>query len=465
MNSCGTKKPSAKNRAKLGFWAFVVAGGMLGIELVNTVRIWSNPISDRRFPFGYVSKGVWSVGVFGRPLDRDSNDFAAPLGAAYNVLRGREDPYRDLRVQEVSYLSEGFIYPPSAIVEMLPFAYWIRGDDLSTGIQLGDLVGRFCALGTIAVAVWFLARMVVSKRQWVAAVVILGAFFPLRWGLVCVNVQSFITFFMALLILAYSKRWNFLAGVMLGLGACLKPYLALLLLFAAFRKEWRFVMGAIFAASIMILASVAVAGIGPWRTYLFDMLPVMSRGYGYYANQSINGIAHRWLGHSTRVVLGPRSSIVSVATWISTVGFLGLSVCPRPIKRLRGDHPTRISSESAGLRSFAVPEDMLLRAADVAIALLAVTLASPILWEHYYGWCIVLFVVCVVISNLTQPSWWFHGLLAGSYVLLGTYLLSFRSVTSGPLTLINSPHFLGAVGLLGIAWHAQLGLYGMREPS
>lgn len=28
MNSCGTKKPSAK----LGFWAFVVAGGMLGVE-------------------------------------------------------------------------------------------------------------------------------------------------------------------------------------------------------------------------------------------------------------------------------------------------------------------------------------------------------------------------------------------------------------------------------------------------
>ena len=318
------------------------------------------------------------------------------------------------------------------------------------GVKLGDLAGRLCALMTVAVAAWFLRPLIRTKKDWIFAVLILVGFFPLRWGVTCVNIQSFITFFLAVLVLAYSKSHNVLSGVMLGLAACLKPYLALLLLFAAVRKEWKFIFAAVATASLLILASLIVVGIAPWKTYFFDLLPVVTRGYGYYPNHSINGIVHRWLGHPTSMTLGPESVIVFWATRIAAVFFLGSSACPRPIRKSRP-------------RKNMHTEQWLCRAADISIAILAVTLVSPIVWDHYYACCMVLFSVCLVIYSLTIRSFWFLGLLTCSYVLLGTYFLTVAGVASGPLTLINSTHFFGAILLLAAGWYAQLRLYRISK--
>ena len=446
----GNKEETSSSHAKLRFWAFVIMGAMLCIELINAVRIWTDRVSPRVFPYNYVSKGIWSFGAFVRPLDSDSGDFFPPLNVTYNMLHGNPDLYCDFKLEGCI-----FPYPPTATTELVGFAYLARPPDFSTAFKLADLIGRLCMFGTIAIAAWFLSPIVGNKRHWVLVILILAAFFPIRWCLMCVNVQSFITFFLAVLILAYAKSRNFLAGIMLALAACLKPYLALLLLFAAFRKQCKFIVGAVVTAGILILASIIVVGISPWQTYLFDVLPVLSRGYGYYPNHSINGIAHRWLGHSTEIVVGPKSIIVSIATWMSAIVFIGLSVCPRPIKRLQHHQNIPMPSEPTNQRLLAVQHDVLFRAIDVAIALLAVTLASPIVWDHYYALCIVLFSVCLAINNSTVLNSRFLGVLAGSYILLGTYFLTVKTAVSGPLTLINATHFFGAILLLGSAWYAQ----------
>lgn len=450
------KGQTAPSGIKLGLLALVIIGAMFGIELGNAVRIWMNPASPKTFPHRYVSKGIWSFGAFIRRLDSDSTDFSSALISTYKAFHGNPNLYGDFRLEGCS-----FLYSPAAIIELLGFAHWVRPPDFSIGIKLGDLTGRLCVLATIAIAAWFLRPIIHNKKQWAFAILILAAFFPLRWSVMCVNVQSFITFFLAVLILAYAKSHNLLAGVMIGLAACLKPYLGLLVLFAVFRKQWKFIFGAVATASLLILLSVIVVGVSPWKTYFFDLLPVVARGYGYYPNHSINGIVHRWLGHPTSMVVGPESTIVFVATRISAIVFIGLSVLPRPIKQGKHRRDIDMSLEATTPKPFAIPQDVLFRAADIAIAILAVTLVSPIVWDHYYAWCVVLFSICLAISSSTILSSRFVGLLICSYILLGTYFLTVRSATSGLLTLINSTHFFGAILLLGAAWYAQLRLHRM----
>jgi len=455
--------------ARLGLWVFLAIGAMFGIELLNAVRIWANPVNLRKFPYDYVSKGIWSFGAFVRPPDDSSTDFSPTLTSMCNILGGNRDIYRDFQLEGCS-----FLYPPTAVIELFPFA-WLVGPptvrngvsesaempEFSPAIKMLDLLGRLCALVTVGIAAWFLRPIVRKRIHWLFAILIFAAFFPLRWLLTCVNIQSLITLMLAILILAYAGNCNVLAGVMLGLAACLKPYLAILLLFAVFRKQWAFILGAVVTAGLLILASTLVVGISPWQTYFFDLLPVVARGYGYIPNQSINGIVHRCLGHPIRMVVGPESIIVSSASWFAVIVFIGSSICPRPIKRLKHCQSSLTPSEPTGHNTFVIPQDILLRAVDVAIAVLAVTLASPVVWDHYFAWCIILFAICLAINYSTALPGWFLGLLCCSYILLGTYLLPVKA--TGALSLLNSTYFFGAVLLLGVAWYAQLRLYNRTK--
>ncbi len=446
------KKPLATKHTKLWLWVLVIITGMFSIELINTMRIMSGPDRPERFPYKFVSKGVWSLGTFVRPLDTDSTDFSPSVKATYKAIHGSADFYSDFQLEGCS-----FLYPPTAVIELAGFAYLVKPDDLSAGIRLGDLFARLCALASIGIVVWFLRPIYQTKKQYVLAIIILAAFFPLRWAVTCVNVQSFINLFLIVLVLLYATRHNLLAGIMFGLAACLKPYLALLILFAMFRKEWRFVISAVATACLLITASIFVLGISPWKTYFFDLLPTVATGYGYFPNQSVNGIVHRWLGHSIEMVVAAESTIVTVASRIAMVFFISLSIWPRLIKQDK-QLQNGTSLESSNHKHGLIPYNVLLRGTDIAIAILAVTLASPIVWDHYYGWCIILFAICFAINHAVVLPSGLLGMLACSYILLGVHLLPIRSVNSGFLTLINSTHFFGALLLLVVARYAQLRL-------
>jgi len=169
------KGQTTRGHSKLGFWAFVIIVSMVGIELINAVRIWSNPPGPSRFPYNYVSKGIWSFGSFLRPLDSDSGDFSPPLIATYNAFHGNVELYSDFKLE-----GSIFPYPPTAVIELFGFAYVARPPEFSGAFKLADLIGRFCVLATIAIAAWLLRAIVVSKREWFLAILILGAFFFIK---------------------------------------------------------------------------------------------------------------------------------------------------------------------------------------------------------------------------------------------------------------------------------------------
>lgn len=406
---------------------FLIAAliGLACVEAINSARVWFAASPPRVFPGDYVSQGMWSAGAFVRPPKRHSTDVAPALTAARRVWDGVPDLYREFRRAGPS-----FIYPPTAAVELMPLGLLVRGDDLARATQAMDLLARGCALLTLVVALGYAWPLAGDWRVRVGLAVAFLAFYPTRWMLACVQAQALITACLALAIVAYGRGRGVLSGVLVGLACGLKPHLGLLLLFGGVRREWGFCAGVLGAVAVIGGVGLVLLGIEPWRVYLAEVLPALSPGYGYYPNQTVNGLLNRWLGNATGFEIARASTVVSIGSLLATAVFAVLAVVTRGVSK-------RGAGEEQAWR----------RAMDLAIAVLCVTLASPVAWEHHYAWCVVLFALGL--AGAGRATW-----LAIAYVALGSYFLPIRAADSGALTLLDSAPFLGALLLLWAAWQA-----------
>jgi hypothetical protein len=418
----------------------IVFAGMAICEICNTLRIWSTPQTVRKFPYEYVSKGIYSAGAFVRPLDSYNTDIEPGLQSTLKLLHGNENLYSQFQLSGSS-----FIYPPSAAVIMAPFgitAHAAGNTILAT--KLVDLTGRVCVAITLILAL-FVFRQNETKLKWLLVTALtLLAFYPIRWMLTCVQVQSLITALLVIAIVFYAQSRSFIAGLLIGIAACLKPHLAILAVFACFRKDWQLLLAMLISPLIVIATSLYFSGLAPWIEYLSEIMPIMSTGYAFYPNQSVNGIVHRWLGHDPVFTFGPGTAIISFATNLNAIIFTLIAVCPRIL--------TRRYKQTVAQATSPISVQFFSRITDIGIALLAVTLASPIAWEHHFTWTIVLFSACTVIAmNISQLGKYLP-VLAISYVLMGTYFLPIKTASAGWLSLLNSPGFAGAIILLVTVW-------------
>jgi len=423
---------------------------MVCVEATNTVRLWSAPLSPRRFPFDYVSRGVWSAGAFVRDPADYTMDSAAPIKGATRMFEGDANIYRDYAPNRAA-----LVYPPTTGVLMLPYGLISRKVGLAAATGILDITGRLCVLASILLSAALLPGIGRRWRYWLAAVIVLAAFYPVRWTLICVQVQSVITLLIVGAVVAYGRSHNVSAGVLVGLAACLKPQYGVLVLFGLARKQWRFAAAACATGLILFAASVAMVGLAPWEDYVFRIVPIHSAGFGYYPNQSINGLVHRWLGHPTDLVSPPESLVVRIATTLGGIAFIALAVWPRGTGRGPAVRQSLEVEPSNGQPGPNPSEAFLPRALDLGIAALASTMACPTVWDHHFAWCIVLFCLCLAAGRQAALSKRFLWVLTASYLLLGTYFLPFEGLPAGPASLLNSPGFAGAILLLGAAWYAR----------
>ncbi len=434
--------PYAK-AATLGRWAAAVVVAMACVELLNSARIFAAARQPRQFPYDYVSRGVWSAGAYVRPPNTRSWDMTGPIDAGLHLVRGESNLYDKYSIDSINYA-----YAPSAAVFMVPFGWIAEKAGRDRAVMVADVTWRLCALACMVLSAGIVGGGRGGKRAWLAAMLMLAAFYPLRWMLMCVQVQALITLALVAGVVAYGRSRDALAGVLIGLACCLKPHYGLLVLFGLIRKRYRFAAALCGSAAVVVAISLAMVGPQAWETFLRDVAPGHAQGYGFHPNQTLNGLVHRWLGHRTDCVVAEATPAVRVAGVVSLVVFGGLAIWPR-----RG-------STTAG----APADRFLVRATDIGIALLGATLANPIAWEHYYAWTIVLFCALAAIAlRLPRPGP-FVAVLAAGYLLLGTYFKPFEQFASGPASLVNSAGLAGAVLLLAAAWYGQirLGRLGAR---
>lgn len=335
-----------------------------------------------------------------------------------------------------SFSVEGssFIYPPVAALLMLPFA-GMSHDEAHFALSV---VTRLAYLACVALA-FAVARPAGNVRAAVCAAVLALGYYPLLRA-VQLNQSTLLiaVCFGGALLAARSGREG-LAGALLGASAALKPQMALVVFLLVWHSR-RLVRAGLVSMGVAALASLACAGIADHVDYFTRVLPRLSAGYAFYPNQSWTGAILRLAGEPFADFALPSPSPVAriAATAASATTIVAAAFVLRKASR----------------RQAAAPPHGLVCA--LAFAWLAVTLASPISWEHHFTPC--MFVYAFAFS--TSPSWtprarflvltsfpWIAGYvdvrgwtsvlgrLASSYTLGGALLLG----TAFALTLLGAP--------------------------
>lgn len=261
------------------------------------------------------------------------------------------------------------------------------------------------------------------------SLLVVAAFYPVTKSFSLGQIQTPITLAVCMLFLAWQGRKFCLAGILVGVCCAIKPQWVVLILWGALRRKWSFVWAAMLTAGILLLAAVAMYGVGNSLGYLSVLSFLGRHGESYYPNQTINGLLHRLLFNGENLewqahVFPPYHPMVHWMTFASSAFILAAAMLWR-----RSKTPGTL---------------------DLALIILSLTMASPIAWDHHYG-------VLLPILAATLPAALSHrtfGAGTVAYVWIAVFLVSQRldEVTNRfASTLLNplqSYLFFGAVMIL-----------------
>ncbi|MFW5653179.1 MAG: glycosyltransferase family 87 protein [Planctomycetota bacterium] len=266
------------------------------------------------------------------------------------------------------------------------------------------------------------------------------AFYPLARSFKLGQVQTLLTLLVTLAMLAHLSRRQVVAGLLLGCMTAIKPYFILIVVWALVRKHHRVAIACVATAACLQIVAVLNYGLEAHLEYV-DVVQFMGRhGEVFHPNQSVNGLANRivhpdisnleWRPHD----YAPFHPLVYALSIAATVIFMLLMILPLPRREQRSS-PT-------------------LSTVDLGSALLALTLASPIAWEHHHSILIPVLAIAVpVLLSRAAPA-------AGRFIailLVVIYLLAGQRWTITDLTasipvvnIVQSYLFFASVTLLVI---------------
>lgn len=280
-----------------------------------------------------------------------------------------------------------FIYPPSSL-------FLIEALDAAPRLHMSPDTARLILLlvswmGTILTAVWFF-RVQRPGSTWIegACIALLAVLFlPIAEALYRGQIQLLLTFLWGLAAMLWCRGRHGWSGLLLAVTCAFKPQLALFLVWGLLRKEWRF--SSVFAAGTAVIAAFSLIHFGAQNNLdYFAVLSYLSRhGEALWANQSVNGLLNRLLSNGDPVSWNPtvyppyRSSIYLIGTGFSALCVLtGLLL---PWRKGWG----------------ATTADFLFFGCTSVIA-------SPIAWEHHYGYFFFLLVYLLArVERLNKPTW------------------------------------------------------------
>lgn len=255
------------------------------------------------------------------------------------------------------------------------------------------------------------------------------SFYPALKAVSLGQIQASITAALALLLLAWRLGHRASPGLLLGLVCVLKPHFALLALWAAQRREWRFLGAAGAAAALPLAISVGRYGLAPHLDYLGALAFLGRRGESFYPNQSMVGLLHRSLGNGNNV------------EWIANA--------------FPPYHPA-VFAVGAATSLALVAAALVFRAPsradtmDLAAMLLAVTLASPIAWEHHYA--ILAPIFCLLLPGALRPAAprWELWTLGASYLFSANLLAVAQRLAETAWNPLQSYLYFAALLALGL---------------
>jgi alpha-1,2-mannosyltransferase len=418
-------------------------------------------VSTDRFTF-------WLAGIFllcGLAVNVSLASFSPPgyaettLDHTLGVLQGRsgDDSWGPMALA-LEYLEEvgtkplysalffdigiKYQYPPSALfaleglMQFGPERVRIQdGITFENGPPINDFLGWAC-IAIITVAVWLILEISLRQQhpsnnwnRWIIFRFLLcGAFtltfYPVVKAFTLGQIQLWVDALIALAVLAWVSGHRWMFGLLVGIAALIKPHMALLLVWASMAGGWASVASGAVVIAFGLSASILAYGFENHIDYLKVLSFLGERGEAFYPNQSVNGLLNRSMSlyspeEFRNISAGegpfpPYSSLVSWGTLLSSAAML-------------------LAAMAFTLKS----RD---RTATLCVMLAAVTMASPVAWEHHYGVLLPAFAILAPRVVSSQPA---ILALVAAYLLLATYLDSAKLLAS---TMIN---FLQTYMLVG----------------
>lgn len=201
-----------------------------------------------------------------------------------------------------------------------------------------------------------------------AAGLLTVTFFPILWAFYVGQIQLWLNTFFLLACLFWLRGNLSLAGACLGAICMFKPQLGLFLIWAAMRGHWTFAKGFLLVTIPAALMSLLLFGISNNFDYYHVLRFISRHGEVFYANQSINGLLHRLIAEvDSRVwhddAFAPYAAFVHYATMLSSLFLMAFGLF---YDRRRDPRGWR----------------------GLLVAALAFTMASPVAWEHHFGFVV-----------------------------------------------------------------------------
>lgn len=339
-----------------------------------------------------------------------------------------------------------FQYPLMSILPVDPLVrfFGLDTDQFTLVLNLGSWFAFF-VLGALTAVLW--ARLqsprgtafweAVPPRSLIVLVPagIVGAmlFYPISRGLNLGQIQTTLTLLVCVALLAWQTGNKVVVGVVLALCCIVKPQWALIALWALLRREWRVVIAGAITAGAAFLLSIVVYGPKQVFSYVDVLMNLGASGETFYANQSVNGFLNRLLSNGdslafSHTAVGPSNPIVAAGTVVSVVVILGLAL----VWRVRSS-PTVL---------------------ELSIAILSLTIAAPVAWEHHYGVAYPVFAVLLVAQFRTgSPGRPTIVLTGAAYMLLSQSLFPIANLLPrSPLNVVQSYMLLGGLLLLALLY-------------
>jgi hypothetical protein len=334
-------------------------------------------------------------------------------------------------------IGSSFIYPPLAAALYRPLAD-LPADQAHDRLATADGV---LFLGIIALMVW-LASTRRGLTGWLVPGCVLAAiaFYPLDHAMQLNQATLLVTVCIGAAWLALESDRQALAGVLFALTLAVKPQLVLVLP-AMIWGARRMVVASLVTCAALLVASIAYAGVTNHVDYVMRVLPSLSRGYPYYANQGINGLLYRAVSGENLAVFeqSADSAFVRWGTRFAAVGALVAVVLLARRWSARGVPPVW----------------------TFALAWLSATMTSPVAWQHHYAPALFVFVTVASaireVEHLRRPA---VGVLMGTAFGLMAAYFEVRAVQGVAARMLVSYVLYGAIALF-----AALVLVGESLPT
>lgn len=303
-----------------------------------------------------------------------------------------------------------FTYPPTWYLLFRPFT-WMDWRDAHDLWLVANLLFVGASVVLILLAVGYRPRS--GEESLALATLILG-FSPLIFSLQECQANSLVLLTVCAALYLFSRGKNAGAGALIALGAAIKVFPGILLLYFLLKRKFRLAAFGFASLAIIMLLSISAIGWDVHYWYFFKVAPTWASNISAFdMNQSIAGVVGRALvGGEGISPIVHRPGLARGLITLSQIVLLALVVwtCRTRARRL---------TDSVWL--------------EISLVIVFYQLASTWVLIHHLQWLLIpyLLVWGIAAKDVSRPSFGLHAAIALSYLLTGVEYVYYREAFKG----------------------------------